>query len=316
MPSLILQIISWPMFAVALLVFGFAPSTVLRLTVMLFPRDDPRRRELLGELYAVPQIERPFWVIEQLEVGLFEGLRSRFATRRRAVLAKQADIPVAVNIYDFIGTTTGIFGMTRSGKSSIMKFVTARLFTVSEYRQAEGQSPIGQLILDPQGEYANLNIKDGAELGAVDVDNIVIYKFGETQNDQPNVRPLGINSDLDFQHDIYQELSQGRIVIIDLHHGPGPVITRFTREVVSYLIERQTKRLTMGEDLPLIQVMIDEAHNLFLSDSFKKESDIWVRLAKEGRKLRIGMVYAAQDLTGVAHQVLANTKIASLVLRL
>jgi len=36
---------------------------------------------LLGELYAVPKIERPFWVIEQLEVGLFGGLRGRIARR-------------------------------------------------------------------------------------------------------------------------------------------------------------------------------------------------------------------------------------------
>jgi hypothetical protein len=32
------------------------------------------------------------------------------------------------------------------------------------------------------------------------------------------------------------------------------------------------------------------------------------RLAKEGRKVRIGMIYAAQDVTGFAHQLLANTK--------
>jgi DNA-binding transcriptional MerR regulator len=81
MDSLITHVISWPVFVIALLVFGFAPGAVLRLIVLLFRRDDPRRRELLGELYAVPRIERPFWVIEQLEVGLFEGLRGRFARR-------------------------------------------------------------------------------------------------------------------------------------------------------------------------------------------------------------------------------------------
>jgi hypothetical protein len=80
MPSLVVQI-SWPVLGTALVVFGFAPGAVLRLIVLAFPRDDPRRRELLGELYAVPRIERPFWVIEQLEVGLFEGLRGRFARR-------------------------------------------------------------------------------------------------------------------------------------------------------------------------------------------------------------------------------------------
>jgi len=79
MLSLTFQTVSWPVLVTALLVFGFAPGAVLRMIVLLFPRDDPRRRELLGELHAVPRIERPFWVIEQLEVALFEGLRHRFA---------------------------------------------------------------------------------------------------------------------------------------------------------------------------------------------------------------------------------------------
>jgi hypothetical protein len=77
MSSLISQVISWPVFLVALLVFGFAPGAVLRLIVLAFPRDDPRRRELLGELYAVPRVERPFWVFQQLEIALIEGLGSR-----------------------------------------------------------------------------------------------------------------------------------------------------------------------------------------------------------------------------------------------
>jgi hypothetical protein len=32
MSSLVFQILSWPMFAIALFVFGFAPGTVLRLS--------------------------------------------------------------------------------------------------------------------------------------------------------------------------------------------------------------------------------------------------------------------------------------------
>jgi len=216
--------------------------------------------------------------------------------------------PVAVSVYDVIGNKTGIFGMTRSGKSKTMKAVAAKVFAVSERRRAAGQPPIGQLIFDPQGEYANPNTQEGAELAAIGVDHVVIYKFDEAQNDQPNVRLLGVNSDLAFRHDIYQELLQGRIVIIDLHLGRDPVVTKLARETVVYLIERQTERFTSGEDLPHIQVMIDEAHNLFSPHRLKNEFDPWVRLAKEGRKLRIGMLYAAQDVTGVARQVLANTQ--------
>jgi hypothetical protein len=70
-------LLSWPAFLLALLVFGFAPGALLRLIVLAFPRDDPRRAELRAELHAVPRIERPFWVLEQLEVAIFEGLGGR-----------------------------------------------------------------------------------------------------------------------------------------------------------------------------------------------------------------------------------------------
>lgn len=58
----------------ALLVFGLALGLCLRLVVLAYPRNDPRRDELVAELYAVPRIQRPLWVAEQLEVALFESL--------------------------------------------------------------------------------------------------------------------------------------------------------------------------------------------------------------------------------------------------
>jgi hypothetical protein len=82
MTSLIYHVLAWPTFFLALLVLGFAPGAALRLIVLAYGRDDPRRRELLSELYNVPRIDRPFWVAEQLETALFDGLRGRFAVWR------------------------------------------------------------------------------------------------------------------------------------------------------------------------------------------------------------------------------------------
>jgi hypothetical protein len=84
MTDLIFRDLGWPTLGVALLVFGFAPGALLRLIVLLYPRGNLRRRELIGELYAVPRIERPFWVVEQFEVALFEGFCPRIKTRRAA----------------------------------------------------------------------------------------------------------------------------------------------------------------------------------------------------------------------------------------
>ncbi len=82
MDSLIVHVLAWPTFLVALLVFGFTRGALLRLIVLLYDRDHPRRRELLGELYNVPRIERPFWVAEQFETALFDGLGGRLAAWR------------------------------------------------------------------------------------------------------------------------------------------------------------------------------------------------------------------------------------------
>lgn len=84
MDSLITQVIAWPPLLISLAVFGFAPGAALRMVVLAFRRGDPRRTELLAELPHVPRIERPFWVFEQLEVALFEGLGGRLTRLMRS----------------------------------------------------------------------------------------------------------------------------------------------------------------------------------------------------------------------------------------
>jgi hypothetical protein len=77
MTPVLQHILSWPALLIALLAFGFAPGIALRIIVLAFKRSDPRRQELLAELYNIPRHDRPFWVAEQLEVALSEGLLPR-----------------------------------------------------------------------------------------------------------------------------------------------------------------------------------------------------------------------------------------------
>jgi hypothetical protein len=77
MAALLETVASWQSLLLVLLMFGFAPGFCLRLIVLAYPPDDPRRSELPAELYAVPTIKRPLWVAMQLEVALFEGLGHR-----------------------------------------------------------------------------------------------------------------------------------------------------------------------------------------------------------------------------------------------
>ena len=83
MAELLETVASWPSLLLVVVVFGLAPGLCLRLIVLAYPRGDPRRAELIAELYAVPRIQRPLWVAEQLEVALFEGLGNRLSAARR-----------------------------------------------------------------------------------------------------------------------------------------------------------------------------------------------------------------------------------------
>jgi tetratricopeptide (TPR) repeat protein len=77
----------WAIPAIALTfgaVFGFFPGFVLRLLVLLYPAGDPRRRELVAELYMLGRMERVEWVFQQLETALFEGISARLERRRAA----------------------------------------------------------------------------------------------------------------------------------------------------------------------------------------------------------------------------------------
>lgn len=396
------------------------------------------------------------------------------ATRRRAKASNQADAAVEVNILDFIGHKTALLGMTRMGKSNTAKTIIARTFAVSERRRAAGGGPIGQLIFDPQGEYANPNTQDGTEIAAIGERHVRIFKFG-ADGSQPHVRPLQINffdpgqidavqglvsnelssdgsgyikdfagtsfedvagdrsatthaerarlvlygaliragfvppaayrarinikqslqstvttemgrnpftqagptanlvtvaaGDIedtieaivslrdggdtdagDFAKDnrwksaepifttksgnytvrgwrnlnplrpfhsphttrnpadaIYDELLDGKIVIVDLHVGAQAITAALSESITRRLLAKQTDVFTSGAEPPSIQVMLEEAHNLFASDRYKDDLDVWVKLAKEASKLKLGMTYATQEVSGVAHQVKANT---------
>jgi hypothetical protein len=78
----LVAVVSRPSLLLILIVFGFAPGLCLRVIVLAYPRSDLRRAELIPKLYAVPRLQRPLWVAEQLKVALFEAPAARLRSRR------------------------------------------------------------------------------------------------------------------------------------------------------------------------------------------------------------------------------------------
>ena len=75
--DLVSSVVSWPTLLIAILVYGFAPGFLLRLIVLSYKKDNPRRSELIAELYTISRHKRPFWVAEQIETAIFDGLVPR-----------------------------------------------------------------------------------------------------------------------------------------------------------------------------------------------------------------------------------------------
>jgi len=83
--------------------------------------------------------------------------RVRYASTNRP-FQNISDVPVSVTPTDLLGQKTALFGMTRTGKSNTTKIILKAIFAL-RWNQDNPQR-IGQLMLDPNGEYANENVQD------------------------------------------------------------------------------------------------------------------------------------------------------------
>ena len=99
----------------------------------------------------------------------------RFSSSRR-FQNLDSNVEVFISPKDFIGKRTALFGMTRTGKSNTVKkiieatedisnkapFMLADVSTSNEPFTQEGKPtfPVGQIIFDVNGEYANANLQD------------------------------------------------------------------------------------------------------------------------------------------------------------
>ncbi len=57
-----------------------------------------------------------------------------------------------------------------------------------------------------------------------------------------------------------------------------------------------------------VQFYFEEAHNLFPKKEDKDMSDIYNRIAKEGAKLNLGLIYATQEVSSISSNILKNTQ--------
>jgi len=164
-------------------------------------------------------------IVNQRDGGIIAGNENEFrigvvrysSSRRFQSLEPKVD--VFINSEDFVGKRTALFGMTRTGKSNTVKKIiesTAEiskkapskslppfipnkknqtsLFSVSNEKpftkEGSPQYPVGQIIFDVNGEYANQNLQDeGTAIYELYEESVTRYSVLE----KPNFKVMKVN---------------------------------------------------------------------------------------------------------------------------
>ncbi len=80
----------------------------------------------------------------------------RYASTNRP-FQQISGVPVSLTPTDLLAQKTALFGMTRTGKSNTTKIILKSVFAL---RWNTTPLRVGQIVFDPNGEYANENTQD------------------------------------------------------------------------------------------------------------------------------------------------------------
>ena len=110
----------------------------------------------------------------------------------------------------------------------------------------------------------------------------------------------------DVADEIYDFLKGGKIVILDLSVGDARIRDKVSTQIAAKIFQNSMGIFVDGHTPPNIVAYVEEAHNLI--GKGMDLTDTWPRMAKEGAKYRIGLVYATQEVSSMHPNILANTE--------
>lgn len=111
-----------------------------------------------------------------------------------------------------------------------------------------------------------------------------------------------------FELDIISALREGKIVIVDLSQGQPSIQKLYSEKICRGIFQNSMNRFINSQANNFIQFYFEEAHNLFPQKEDKDLSQVYNRIAKEGAKLNLGMIYATQEVSSISSNILKNTQ--------
>ena len=176
-------------------------------------------------------------------------------------------------------------------------------------------------IYKVDGFFAKYEKDKGHEWADDDLKSLIIFLTGYKQPGEKNsvsgykklrvkeLHDLHTNIvDKSFEEEIPELLRNGKIVIVDLSQGSPVVQKLFSERICKAIFNDSMARFVNNAPNNFIQFYFEEAHNLFPKKDEKDLTDVYNRLAKEGAKLHLGMVYATQEVSSISSNILKNTQ--------
>lgn len=114
--------------------------------------------------------------------------------------------------------------------------------------------------------------------------------------------------DKPFEEEIIESLRLGKIVIVDLSQGDPNVQALYSERICLKIFSESMNRFINNIPNNFIQFYFEEAHNLFPKKDDADLSQIYNRIAKEGAKLNLGLIYATQEVSSISSNILKNTQ--------
>ena len=126
-----------------------------------------------------------------------------------------------------------------------------------------------------------------------------------------------LDSSTDYAETIVEQVRMGNLVIVDQMLGDPDMNRQAAERIARRILEAQQRSFSNPEidegtgevrQPPPIVIYAEEAHTLLPEASENDSGNIWARLAKEGAKFNIGMVYSTQEPSSLQRNILTNTE--------
>ena len=127
----------------------------------------------------------------------------------------------------------------------------------------------------------------------------------------------GLNQVTDYADGIIDHIRAGRLVIFDQAMGDPDMNEKAATRIMRGIFAAQQQAFVKPETdertgeikrPPSVIIYVEEAHTLLPKGSETDTTNIWARVAKEGAKFNIGLVYSTQEPSTIQPNILTNTE--------